>query len=87
MIEDLEAGIGEGYSKKESQQQASKITLQSLRRKPQFIDAVFEAKANRTKMEEEPVETVPDIESKEDFIIHITKEPNMAHNMAQNGLL
>ncbi|MGN1375772.1 MAG: ribonuclease III [Prevotella sp.] len=74
IIEDLEAGIGEGYSKKESQQQASKITLQSLRRKPQFIDSVFEAKANRTKMEEEPVEVVPDIEVKEDFIIHITKE-------------
>lgn len=69
MVEGLEGGTGSGYSKKESQQMASKLTLQSLRRKPQFIDAVFAAKANRTKMEEEPVQTVPDIEAKEDFII------------------
>lgn len=69
MIEGLEGGTGSGYSKKESQQLASKLTLQSLRRKPQFIDAVFAAKANRTKMEEEPVQAVPDVEAKEDFII------------------
>ena len=69
IIEGLEGGTGTGFSKKESQQQASKLTLQSLRRKPQFIDAVFAAKANRTKMEEEPVQTVPDVDAKEDFII------------------
>lgn len=69
IVEGLEGGSGKGYSKKESQQLASKQTLQSLRRKPQFIDAVFAAKADRTKMEEEPVVTVPDIEQKEDFII------------------
>ena len=69
MIEGLEGGQGQGYSKKESQQAASKAALQSLRRKPQFIDAVFAAKTERTKMEEEPVETVPDVEAKEDFII------------------
>lgn len=69
MVEGLEGGKGEGYSKKESQQTASKLTLQSLRRQPQFIDAVFAAKADRTKMEEEPVQTVPDVEVKEDFIV------------------
>lgn len=69
LVEGLEGGSGKGYSKKESQQMACKLTLQSLRRKPQFIDAVFAAKADRTKMEEEPVVTVPDIEQKEDFII------------------
>ena len=69
IIEGLEGGTGTGFSKKESQQLASKLTLQSLRRKPQFIDAVFAAKANRTKMEEEPVQTVPDVDAKEDFII------------------
>jgi ribonuclease-3 len=69
IIEGIEGGMGQGYSKKESQQMASKLTLQSLRRKPQFIDAVFAAKTERTKMEEEPVETVPDVEAKEDFII------------------
>ena len=30
---------------------------------------MFAAKANRTKMEEEPVQTVPDVDAKEDFII------------------
>lgn len=69
IIEGLEAGTGRGYSKKESQQLASKETLQKLRREPQFIDAVFAAKADRTKMEEEPVMTVPDTEQKADFII------------------
>lgn len=48
---------------------ASKITLQQLKRKPQFIDAVFAAKGDRTKMEEEPVLNVPDTEVKQDFII------------------
>lgn len=69
VIEGMEGGQGKGYSKKESQQQASKETLQRLRREPQFIDAVFAAKGNRTKMEEEPVEIVPDTEEKMDFII------------------
>lgn len=69
VIEGLEGGIGKGYSKKESQQLASKETLQKLRREPQFIDAVFAAKASRTKMEEEPVESVPDTEENVNFII------------------
>lgn len=71
LIEGLDAGCGRGFSKKESQQEASKFTLQSLRRKPQFIDAVFAAKADRTKMEEEPVQAVPDIDAKPDFINHL----------------
>ncbi len=68
-VEGLSGGVGKGYSKKESQQKASKNTLQKLRREPQFIDAVFAAKANVTKMEEEPVESVPDTEASDDFII------------------
>lgn len=74
IIEGLEGSKGEGYSKKESQQAASKLTLQSLRKQPQFIDAVFAAKADRTKMEEEPVLVVPDIDTKEDFIIQRNDE-------------
>ncbi len=69
LVEGLEGGVGEGYSKKESQQLAAKLTLQQLKRKPQFIDAVFAAKGDRTKMEEEPVLNVPDTEQKSDFII------------------
>jgi ribonuclease-3 len=69
VLEGVEGCAGTGYSKKESQQLASKLTLEQLKKKPQFIDEVFAAKANRTKMEEEPVENVPDIDQKDDFII------------------
>ena len=69
LIEGLDGGMGTGFSKKESQQVASKLTLQRLRREPQFIDEVFAAKGNRTKMEEEPVLDVPSTEQKDDFLI------------------
>lgn len=69
MLEGVEGCSGEGYSKKESQQIAAKRTLEKLRREPQFIDAVFAAKTERTKMEEEPVENVPSTEAPSDFII------------------
>ena len=68
-IENVEGGKGRGYSKKESQQLAAKLTLERLRREPQYIDAVFAAKTERTKMEEMPVENVPDTEQSTDFII------------------
>jgi len=68
-IEGVEGGSGQGYSKKEAQQVAAKNTLQRLRREPQFIDAIFSAKSERTKMEEEPTMIAPEVEQKEDFII------------------
>ena len=72
-IEGVEGCKGTGFSKKESHQNASKETLQRLRREPQFIDAIFAAKADRTKMEEEPVMAAPDIdklqEEQQNFII------------------
>ena len=76
-IEGLEGCTGTGYSKKESQQQAAKETLQRLRREPQYIDAVFAAKADRTKMEEEPVMSVPDPEKEQqDFLLPFSgKQP------------
>ena len=83
-IEGIEGDKGSGYSKKESQQIACKLTLERLRKEPQFIDAVFSAKANRTKMEEEPVENVPDTEVKDDFIISQnteTKAPEKHENV------
>ncbi len=70
VLEGIAGCQGKGYSKKESQQNASKDTLQLLRRKPQFIDSVFAAKTERTKMEEEPVLSVPNPEAEErDFIV------------------
>ena len=73
-IEGVEGETGSGFSKKESHQNASKNTLQRLRREPQFIDAIFAAKADRTKMEEEPVMAAPNLESEQqDFIIEQPK--------------
>ena len=69
-LEGVEGGTGQGYSKKEAQQTASKETLQRLRREPQFIDAIFQSKSERTKMEEMPTATAPNLEAeKTDFII------------------
>ena len=76
-LEGIEGCKGTGFSKKESHQQASKETLQRLRREPQFIDAIFAAKADRTKMEEEPVMAAPDIdklqEEQQNFVIEQEK--------------
>ena len=82
VMEGVKGGEGKGYSKKESQQLASKLTLERLRKEPQYIESVFTAKANRTKMEEEPVEGVPSTEVKEDFIISQEtekQEPEVKH--------
>ena len=70
IIEGVEGEKGFGYSKKEAQQLASKETLQRLKREPQFVDSIFKAKSDRTKMEEEPTMSVPDPEKEqENFII------------------
>jgi ribonuclease III len=68
MLEGIEGCKGDGFSKKESQQKASKDTLEKLKREPQFIDAVFKAKGERTKMEEEPVNALPNIDSTQVFM-------------------
>ena len=75
VIEGIDGCDGVGYSKKESQPLACKLTLEQLRKKPQFIDAVFAAKANRTKMEEEPIENVPSTELADNFIIPQGEQP------------
>ena len=70
LLEGVEGEKGSGYSKKEAQQLASKETLQKLKREPQFIDAIFTAKSERTKMEEEPTMSVPDPEKEQqEFLI------------------
>ena len=75
LLEGIEGEKGSGYSKKEAQQLASKETLQKLKREPQFIDAIFTAKSERTKMEEEPTMSVPDPEKEQqDFIIEQENE-------------
>ncbi len=68
-LEGVEGECGQGFSKKEAQQLASEATLKRLRREPQFIDAIFAAKTERTKMEETPTMSVPDTEQEQEFII------------------
>ena len=78
LIEGIEGEKGSGFSKKEAQQIASRDTLQKLKREPQFVDAIFKAKSDRTKMEEEPTMLVPDSESEQqNFIIEQNKESEM----------
>ena len=72
-IEGVEGSSAQGYSKKEAQQLAAKETLQRLRREPQFVDAIFTAKSERTKMEEEPTAVAPDLEAEKEFIIKTEK--------------
>ena len=68
VLEGVEGDSAIGYSKKESQQQASRMTLSRLRKQPRFIDAIFAAKSARTKMEEQPV-GVPEKDAKQEFIV------------------
>lgn len=77
-IEGVACSAGSGYSKKESQQAASKDTLQRLRCEPQLIDSVFAAKGNRTKMEEEPVSVAPAVTETEGVAVAelVTMQPN-----------
>ena len=46
-LEGVEGETAKGFSKKESHQLAAKLTLQQLKKKPQFIDAVLAAKSER----------------------------------------
>lgn len=56
LVENIPAGTGKGYSKKESQQEAAHETLNKIKSDPQFIDAIFASKAEREK-DTEPIYT------------------------------
>ena len=76
MLEGVKGCCGKGFSKKESQQNASQETLNRLRKEPQFIDQVFAAKAERTKMEEEPTEPIPDTNPSQVFMVTSNHDDN-----------
>lgn len=81
-LETIDCESGKGYSKKESQQQASKLTLEKLKKNSAFLDSIFAAKTERTKMEEEPVMVVPDL--KEEIIdesINTNNSSNQDNNI------
>jgi ribonuclease-3 len=74
VLENITGCDATGFSKKESQQLASKLTLEKLKKNASFLDSVFAAKTQRTKMEEEPIMMVPDIEPVP-FVRESTTEP------------
>lgn len=82
MLEGIEGCKGDGFSKKESQQKASKDTLEQLKTKPQFIDQVFAAKGERTKMEEEPMHAIPNIDETQAFMKTSTDDDQDKHKTA-----
>jgi ribonuclease-3 len=70
VLETIAGSTGIGFSKKESQQHACEETLKRLKKDSAYLDSIFAAKTERTKMEEEPVLNVPDTEEKkDDFIV------------------
>jgi len=73
-LEGQKGGTAEGFSKKESQQKACEITLKKLRSDSKFLDSVFAAKTERTKMEENPTTAVPTVEEQKNNDFFIDKE-------------
>ncbi|KAA6311737.1 Ribonuclease 3, partial [termite gut metagenome] len=60
LIEGLSAGIGSGYSKKESQQNAAQMALKKIKKSHDFVTTIFEVNMQK---EEIPLEQQPDIET------------------------
>ena len=73
-IEDIKGGVATGFSKKESQQQASKLTLELLRKQPQLIDEILAIKSERTKMEESLLMSLPPIDTQEEMFFEKEKQ-------------
>lgn len=61
VLEGVECGQGKGYTKRESQQLASKDALQKLKRQKTLEKEVFLAKSRRTAMDEQPIALLPDV--------------------------
>ena len=84
-LEGLTVGTAEGFSKKESQQKACEITLKKLRSDNKFLDRIFAAKTERTKMEETPTALVPVIEDGKSDDLFIKAEGNSGGEARQTA--
>ena len=73
-IEHIEGCSATGFTKKESQQRASQLTLALLRQKPQLIDEIFSLKSERTKMEENLLMSLPTAEEQERIFQNINDD-------------
>lgn len=75
VLENIDCATATGFSKKQSQQSGCEQTIKRLRKDAAFLDSIFAAKTQRTSMEENPINSVPDTEEKaEDFIISSNSE-------------
>lgn len=68
MLEGVKGATSEGFSKKESQQHASEMTLKKLHGDTPYLNSIFAAKSERTKMDEDPRMVVPVVEDKSESI-------------------
>ena len=66
VLEGIACGEGSGYSKKESQQEAAKVTLQYIRKNTKFADKISKAKQKRIALEQP--EDLSVIETTEDNV-------------------
>mgnify|MGYP000931272405 FL=1 len=66
VLEGIACGEGSGYSKKESQQEAAKVTLQYIRKNTKFADKIFKAKQKRIALKQP--EDLSVIETTEDNV-------------------
>ena len=83
VLETIDGSTGIGFSKKESQQHACEETLKRLKKDSAYLDSIFAAKTERTKMEEEPVLNVPDTEEKKDDFIVINESQESSNEQIE----
>lgn len=76
VLEGIACGEGNGYSKKESQQEAAKVTLQRIRKEAKFADKIFAAKKQRIALEEPGSSNTIETTEEEVLILQSSVEPN-----------
>lgn len=83
LLEGLTAGEGRGYSKKESQQRASRDALTRLRREPLFVESIFDEKSKRISMEATLIYAPPVIEEIEETLREEAQQAEKAKRKEQ----
>ena len=76
VLEGIACGEGNGYSKKESQQEAAKVTLQRIRKEAKFADKIFAAKKQRIALEEPGSSNTIETTEEEALILQSSVDPN-----------
>ena len=80
-VENIPGGIGSGYSKKESQQEAAHETLKMIKSDSQFIDLIYIAKQEREKSEGAEVKVdsqADDLETTDEIVTPQTENSQVA---------